>query len=164
MRLLHSDFSGGWNVDAKKLFSPLSVNHAAGEEELITWAEFVAVFVPLGPMKSAKETATETTEVESWRAGVNDEELELLRVAFATVDHGCNGRVSLAELRAVCAELDEEEPPEAALGNAMGVRSVRNQGFRIACEGCTLSYILYLNLLHACRIPRKALFPLCLSR
>lgn len=103
---------------------PSALSHAAGEGELMTWTEFVGVFVPLGSMENAKKTATEETEVDSWRAGLNDEELELLTVAFATVDHGCDGRVSLAELRAACAELDEEEPPDALVYSAIGVRSV----------------------------------------
>lgn len=80
--------------------------------------------MPLGPipMECLNAESTEETSEESWRAGLNEKELELLGVAFATVNHGCDGRVSLTGLRMACAELDDEEPPEAPVRTALGVR------------------------------------------
>lgn len=76
-------------------------------------------------MRNAEELTVKETNV---NVKLNDEELELLMVAFAIVDHGCDGRVALTELRAACGALDGEEPPEAPVYSALGVSTRTLQG------------------------------------
>lgn len=65
--------------------------------------------------------------------GLGEGELQLLRVAFATVaGRGFDdGTVSLTELRAASAELDGEEPPEEPVRKALQVNSRR---FVLRCQ------------------------------
>lgn len=100
----------------------------------ITWPEFVGAFVPLaifGGKTEAKgkggeggqERASSSSDTFD-EAGVGEEDLELLRVAFAMVCVGGSGgdaAVSLSELRQASAELDGEEPPEEPVRRALGV-------------------------------------------
>lgn len=104
------------------------------DDPWLTWADFVGVFLPLGKSTAKNvdddeggcvggggEMAEVDTKRLSWQPGLGNEELELLRVAFAMVDHGCDGRVSLAALREACAELDGEEPAEGPVRSALEV-------------------------------------------
>lgn len=95
---------------------------------IISWPEFAGVFLPLAQYKDTRgETNLEEKERGSslW-AKVEEEELQLLRVAFAAVvSGGCGDRlVSLAELRMASAGLDGEEPPEEPVRTALEVRNV----------------------------------------
>lgn len=90
----------------------------------ITWPEFVGAFVPLGQWEWGDE------ENQGGNL-VDNDELQLLRVAFAMTAAGASRRrgeganagqvVSLAELRAASAALDGEEPPEGPVLKALGV-------------------------------------------
>lgn len=106
-------------------FPPLRKCVSAGETHLLSWAEFVGLFIPLGGMGNAEDVLMKEIKT---KVKLNDEELELLVVAFAIVDHGCDGRVSLTELRAACGALDGEEPPEAPVYSALGVSTRTLQG------------------------------------
>lgn len=93
----------------------------------LRWAEFLALFVPTGPLPAIDRAGVAagggTGAVrERWEAsGLDWEELEDLGAAFATADVGLDGRLSLSQLRALCAELDGEEPPEDAAREALEV-------------------------------------------
>lgn len=104
----------------------------------ITWPEFVGAFIPLARTAEGKAWAKGKQQGEEGTqgrasssgtfeaAGVGEEDLELLRVAFAITNcggSGSDGAVSLSELRQASAELDGEEPPEEPVRRALGVSS-----------------------------------------
>lgn len=115
---------------------------AANPPEMITWPEFVGAFLPLaqwewgeGALRHRSEGGGGNGDFSSghgrWEAGllpdVDDDEIELLRVAFAVRTSGVRGRdepgvATLAELRAASAELDGEEPLEEPIRKAIKVR------------------------------------------
>lgn len=115
---------------------------AANPPEMITWPEFVGAFLPLaqwerdeGALRHRSKGGGGNGDFPSghgrWEAGllpdVDDDEIELLRVAFAVRTSGVRGRgesgmATLAELRAASAELDGEEPLEEPIRKAMKVR------------------------------------------
>lgn len=98
----------------------------ASRDDQLTWAEFVAIFIPVGSVSSeVLGVEGRTAEADGhWRADLDEEELSILRVVFATADHALDGRVSVAELRALCIELDGEEPPEAPVQAALDASEV----------------------------------------
>lgn len=135
---------------------PLQQYQHAGETA-ITWPEFVGAFIPLGRLafeggahveqeeedqeQGRGEAAGEECNRRSGRGSpllltgtttsgeglVDEEEMQLLRVAFATTAGrggervGAEVVVSLVELRAASAALDGEDPPEGAVRKALGV-------------------------------------------
>lgn len=115
---------------------------AANLPEMITWPEFVGAFLPMaqwergeGAARHGSKGGGKNGEFSSghggWEAGllpdVDDDEIELLRVAFAVRTSGVRRRgepgvATLAELRAASAELDGEEPLEEPIRKAIKVR------------------------------------------
>lgn len=124
---------------------------ASPQSTIITWPEFVSLFISLGQWepenwdgggkeghrrgkdgggRGGEEDGTregkekeykELTPLVGVTKGLGEGELQLLRVAFATVaGRGIDdGTVSLTELRAASAELDGEEPPEEPVRKAL---------------------------------------------
>lgn len=119
----------------------------------ITWPEFVGAFVPLallGGKTEAKGKGGEggqerASSVDAFdEAGVGEEDLELLRVAFAMVYAGGSGgdaAMSLSELRQASAELDGEEPPEEPARQALGVSPALLACCCCVCETAVLAFI-----------------------
>ena len=110
--------------------------------ETITWPEFVGAFLPLKSWEEGKRAARHRDKTKDepeqcspaddcgWDNGLlpdaDDEEMELIQLAFAVRASGVQGRsggvtATLTELRAASAELDGVVPPEEPIRKALRV-------------------------------------------
>ena len=132
LREIYRRWGARCSDDEKRRTPGVGPSDGKESSSTITWPEFVSVFIPLGQWeaeyweggKEMEEEGRVPSSLMGVVGGLGEGELQLLRVAFATVTgRGFeDGTVSLTELRVASAQLDGVETLEEPVRKALQVK------------------------------------------